>query len=83
MEWRVGVLRSGAENVAWSDQGDEPDWASARAAALASLRWLAVREGPQEFVVQVGDVEAIEQPVEDEEGRLDLSELGVTLPLSR
>jgi hypothetical protein len=83
VQWRVGVLRSGVENVAWTDSGDEPDWSSARVAALTAVRVLAVREGRQEYRVQVGDVDAIVHPGTDAEGRLDLSNLDGALPPTR
>ena len=80
MQWRVGVLRSGVENVAWTDWGDEPDWSSARAAALTSLRALAEGEGRQEYRVHVDDVDAIVHPGLDIDGRLDLSNVAGALP---
>lgn len=83
MEWRVGVLRSGVENIAWTDRGDEPDWSSARVAALASLRAMALGEGRQEYRLQVGDVDAIVHPGLDVDGRLDLSNVDGVLPLDR
>lgn len=79
----MGVLRSGVENVDWTDRGDEPDWLSARACALASLRMLAVGEGRQEYGVRVGDVDAIVHPRIDVDGRLDLSNLDGALPVTR
>ncbi|RZT89040.1 hypothetical protein EV383_5994 [Pseudonocardia sediminis] len=83
MQWRVGVLRSGVENIAWTDRGEEQDWPSARVAALASLRALVLEEGRQEYWLQVGDVDAIVHPGVDIEGRLNLSNVEGALPLER
>ena len=80
MDWRVGVLRSGAENVEWTHKGLEPDWPAARAAAIDSLRELASVSGRQEYRLQVGDVDGIVRPGVDESGRVEFEELGESLP---
>lgn len=77
------MLRSGSENIAWTEHGEEPDWSRARLAALDALRTLAERDGRQEYRIRVGDVEGISRPGLDESGRLDLSILGDVLPKTR
>lgn len=79
MRWRVGVLRSGVENISWTEHGAGPDWASARGDALAALYALAQREGPQELRIQVGDREAYVHPGLTEDGALELSTLASVL----
>ena len=68
MQWKVGVLRTGSENIAWTELGDETDWPSARVAALAAMRTLAEREGRSEYHVHVDDVSGISRPGLDESG---------------
>lgn len=83
MQWRVGALRPGAEDIAWTDYGHEPDWSSARRVALDALRELAKREGRQEYRIEVGDVEGASWPGVDGDGRLDLSIIEDVVPLTR
>ncbi len=53
VEWHVGVLRSGAENVAWTDRGEAPDWEAARLEVIAALRELVAAQGRQEYRVRI------------------------------
>ncbi|GAA1081916.1 hypothetical protein ATL51_2057 [Pseudonocardia alni] len=75
--WRVGVLRSGAESVAWTDHGEGQDRESARDAAVYA-RVLA--EGRQEFRVQVAENEAYVYPGETGDGELELTGIRDVLP---
>lgn len=83
VEWKVGVLRPGVENIAWTDRGDGKDWPSARRAALAALHALAEKEGRQEYRIQVGDVEGMSWPGIDDEGQLDTSIMDEVMPVMR
>lgn len=83
MQWRVGALRSGAEDIAWTDHGHETDWTSARRVALDALRALAECEGRQEYRIEVGDIEGMSWPGVDGEGQLDLSIIEEVVPLTR
>lgn len=80
MRWRVGVLRSSAENVDWTDNGEGPDWQSARDDAVEALYRRAEREGRQEFRVEVGEQEAYCWPGANEAGELDLSSIRDIMP---
>ena len=51
MQWRVGVLESGVENVVWTDHGTGVDWQSGRDAAVERLDRDA--GAPGEDVVEV------------------------------
>ncbi|NWJ69154.1 hypothetical protein HX744_00885 [Pseudonocardia sp. ICBG1122] len=83
MAWRVGVLRSGAENTEWTSSGVAPDWPAARAAAVAALDELArVEARRQEYRFEVGQVVGLAMPGVDEDGRVDSEELASVLPLS-
>ena len=81
--WRVGVLRSGDENIDWVDGGTGADWGTARSATVAALTTLVAREGRQEYRLEVGDVVGIVNPGLDEDGTVDLADLGSALPMSR
>ncbi|MCM3850001.1 hypothetical protein ND486_27805 [Pseudonocardia sp. DR1-2] len=78
--WRVGVLRSGAEIVAWTDQGEGQDWDSARDAAVAALHARVLAEGRGEFRVQVAENEAYVFPGETLDGELELTGIRDVLP---
>ncbi|NWJ74314.1 hypothetical protein HX744_27965 [Pseudonocardia sp. ICBG1122] len=78
--WRVGVLRSGAENVAWTDHGEGTDWDSARDAAIEALHARVLAEGRQEFRVQVARNEAYVFPGETADGELELTGIRDVLP---
>ena len=80
MQWRVGVLRSGAESVVWTDHGTRMDWQSARDAAVDALYERAVLEGRQEYRIQVGEQEGYSWPGLTENGELDLSIIRDILP---
>ncbi|SFO17822.1 hypothetical protein SAMN05216207_103458 [Pseudonocardia ammonioxydans] len=80
MEWRVGVLRSGAENVVWTDHGAGSDWQSARDDAVEALYERAVREGLGEYRIQVGEQEGYTWPGMTEASELDLSIIRDILP---
>lgn len=73
MRWRVGVLRSGAENVDWTDEGEGVSWQDTRDEAVEALHRRAEREGAQEFRLLVGEQEAYCWPGVTEAGELDLS----------
>lgn len=80
--WRVGVLRSGAENTDWTSSGVAPDWPAARAAAVAALDELArVEARRQEYRFEVGPVVGYATPGVDENGQLDSEDLAGALPL--
>lgn len=79
-QWRVGVLRSGAENVAWTDHGEGQDWDSARDAAVEALHARVLAEGLQEFRVQVAENEAYVFPGETVDGELELTGIRDVLP---
>lgn len=83
MTWRVGVLRSGAENTDWTSSGVAPDWPAARGAAGAALDKLArVEARRQEYRFEVGPVVGYAMPGVDEDGWLDSKDLAAVLPLS-
>lgn len=75
----MGVLRSGAENVAWTDRGEGSDWDSARDAAVEALHARVLAEGRQEFRVQVAQNEAYVFPGETVDGELELTGIGDVL----
>lgn len=78
--WRVGVLRSLAENVAWTSSGSSPDWSTARVTVEATVTELAAAEGRQEYRFEFGDVRGMVMPGLHEDGRIDLRELCSSLP---
>lgn len=80
MRWRVGVLRSGAENVDWTDEGEGVSWQDVRDEAVEVLYRRAEREGAQEFRLLVGEQEAYCWPGVTEAGELDLSNVRDTMP---
>ncbi len=73
------MLRSGVENVAWTDQGEGTDWESARDAAVEALHARVLAEGRQEFRVQVAENEAYVFPGETADGGLELTGIGDVL----
>ncbi len=80
VRWRVGVLRSGAENVAWVAGGAASRWGLARAATIAAVRKLVATEGRQEYRLQIGDVEGIVNPGVGPDGRVVLGDLERLIP---
>lgn len=80
MRWQVGVLRSGMENVSWTDQGEGSDWQCARNEAVEALYRRAEQDGAQEYRILVGDQEAYCWPGVTEAGELDLSGVRDILP---
>lgn len=83
VEWRVGVLRAGAENVAWEQGGTAEGWAEARFAAVTGLTELVRSEGRQEYRVEVGDVVGIVSPGLNRNGEVDTADLGSAIPRHR
>ncbi|MFP5023524.1 hypothetical protein [Pseudonocardia phyllosphaerae] len=83
MEWRVGVLRSGAENVAWTERGEAADWAGARLAAIEELQRLAGREGRQEYRVVIDGQAGIVVPGLEPDGAVALVDLDRVIPVER
>lgn len=83
MEWRVGVLRAGVENIDWTDSGRERSWPLAREAALRALFELAVAGGRQEYRIEVDGVRGIARPGLTEAGELDLSNIANVIPAER
>lgn len=83
MEWRIGALRSGAENIAWTAGGTAADWTEARLQTVAALRALVAVEGRQEYRLQVDGVDGIVTPGLNVEGNVQLSDLDQAIPLSR
>ena len=81
--WKVGVLRPGTENVAWVRTGVGADWRASRAEVVAALTELVGREGRQEYRLEIGDVVGLVNPGLDENGNVDLTDLGSALPLAR
>ena len=77
MRWKVGVLRTGIENIDWTAEDDEETWTDARQRACDELQWLVVAEGVrQEYRMQVGPVPVLMfGPGLDTAGRLDLADL--------
>lgn len=80
--WRVGVLRPGAENIAWVRTGVGGDWCTSRAETVAALTELVAREGRQEYRLEIGGVVGIVNPGLDEDGNVDTTDLGSALPLA-
>ncbi|GAA4969485.1 hypothetical protein WHI96_26625 [Pseudonocardia tropica] len=80
MRWRVGVLRSGAENIDWTDEREGGGWQDARDEAVEALCRRAEREGAQEFRLLVGEQEAYCWPGVTEAGELDLSNVRDIMP---
>lgn len=82
MRWRVGVLRRGAENVAWVAGGAAPEWAAARTATIAAVRELVAAEGRQEYRLKIADVEGIVNPGLDPDGHVVLGDLERLIPVT-
>ncbi|MDN5920058.1 MAG: hypothetical protein L0I76_33990 [Pseudonocardia sp.] len=80
MQWRVGVLRSGAENIAWTSGGDGAGWDGARAETLAALRVLVAAEGRQEYRLEIDGQPGIVTPGLDVDGRVCLGGLDRAVP---
>ena len=83
VEWRAGVLRSEAENVAWTIGGTAVDWTDARFRMIAALRDLVDAEGRQEYRIQIDGVDGIVTPGLDVEGHVQLADLDRAVPVSR
>ncbi|ALE82477.1 hypothetical protein [Pseudonocardia sp. HH130629-09] len=84
MEWRVGVLRPGVENVDWTAGGDAPSGTTARTQAIDALTALVELEGiRQEYRMHVGDVPVMVWPGMHPDGRLDVSGLDAAVPDDR
>ncbi|MBW0102943.1 hypothetical protein [Pseudonocardia sp. KRD291] len=80
MQWQVGVLRSGAENIAWTHRGDAPGWERARSATIAALRELAAVEGRQEYRIGIDGQPGIVVPGLDPSGNVALDGLDRAIP---
>lgn len=83
MQWRVGALRSGAENIAWTSAGDAPDWDTARSQTIAALRDLVAAEGRQEYRLQIDGQDGIVTPGLDTDGQVTLADLDRAVPADR
>lgn len=79
----MGVLRSCAENIAWTTGGTAAGWTDARSQTIAALRELVAVEGRQEYRLQIDGVDGIVTPGLDVEGRVDLDDLDRAVPASR
>lgn len=75
MQWKVGVLRSGAENIAWTSGGEAPDWTAARSETIAALRELVAAEGRQEYRLRIDGQDGIVTPGLDADGQVLLGDL--------
>lgn len=80
MRWRVGVLRSGAESIAWTSAGEATDWAAARGETIAALRELVVAEGRQEYRLQIDGQDGTVTPGLDADGQVMLGDLDRAVP---
>lgn len=79
----MGVLRSGAENVAWTDRGEATDWTTARLEVITALKALAVAEGRQEYRVQIDGQDGIVSPGLAVDGQVAIEDLDRVLPADR
>lgn len=83
MEWQVGVLRSGAENIVWTHDGEAPDWVAARLEAIEAIRSLASVKGRQDYRVWIDGQDGIVTPGLDADGRVTLGDLDRVIPADR
>lgn len=79
----MGVLRSGAENVAWTHDGEASDWVAARLAAIGAIRELAIVEGRQEYRVWIDGQDGIVTPGLDADGNVAIDHLHNVIPVNR
>lgn len=71
MRWKVGVLRTGSENVDWTADGIEATGPGALVTAHRALQHLIARElERQEYRIDVGGLSALVWPGLDPTGRL-------------